>query len=413
MRRVIPIRKMTYFASPIYLLGMLIFFWALFDGMITYITPLILESHGFSNTIIGLIIASSSIFGALFDFLICRFIKNTSFRRTLLFMLILCLTYPLVLGTANSIVVFVLAMLIWGVYYDFYGFSVFDYVSKYTKKEDHSASFGIIQVFRSIASIIAPLLVGMILVGIIFKKVFLWAYFFLILSLALYFVLIYVTKKNKTEAESKEPERKRNIWIELHLWKKIGKKIISPLTVTFFLFFIEAFFWTLSPLYSENFSMPLFGGIFLAAYSVPMLTAGWLVKKITEKYGKKKTAITSLLLGSLVMCAFLIVTNPYWAIVVVLISAFFFGLAFPSISGTYADYISEQVIVEKEIETLEDASFNVAYVLGPIFAGLLSDIFGISNAFAILGMIGLMLAIVLLIITPKSIDIKITKEDLK
>ncbi len=413
MRRVLPIRKATYFASPIYVLGMLIFFWTLFDSMITYITPLILESHGFSNTIIGLIIASSSVFGALFDFLICRFIKNTSFRRTLLFMLILCFTYPLILGTANSIVVFVLAMLVWGLYYDFYGFSIYDYVSKYTKKEEHSSSFGIMQVFRSTASIIAPLLVGLILVGVIFKKVFIWAYFFLAIALALYFVLTYITKRTKLESESKEPERKRNTLIEFHLWKKIGRKIASPLTITFFLFFIEAFFWTLSPLYSENFSMPLFGGIFLAAYSVPMLTAGWLVKGFTEKYGKKRTAIVSLLLGSLTMCAFLIITNPYWAIGVVLISAFFFGLAFPSISGAYADYISEQVTVEKEIETLEDASFNVAYVLGPIVAGILSDIFGISNAFAILGMIGLILAITLLIVTPKSINIKITAEDLK
>jgi len=328
-------------------------------------------------------------------------------------MLILCFTYPLVLGTANSIVVFVLAMLVWGLYYDFYGFSAFDYVSRYTKKEEHSSSFGIMQIFRSIASIIAPLLVGLILVGIIFKRVFVWSYFFLAISLALYFVLVFITKRSKIEGESKEPERKRNALIEFHLWKKIGKKIASPLTITFFLFFIEAFFWTLSPLYSENFSMPLFGGIFLAAYSIPMLTSGWLVKGLAEKYGKKRTAIVSLIIGSLVMCSFLLITNPYWAIIVVLISAFFLGLAFPSINGAYADYISEQVTVEKEIETLEDASFNVAYVLGPLFGGIMSDMFGIPAAFAILGMVGLVIAIVLLIVTPKSINIKITAEDLK
>ncbi|MGV8141711.1 MAG: MFS transporter [Candidatus Woesearchaeota archaeon] len=411
MKHALPLRKMTQSVSSIYVLGIVIFFWTLFDSMITYITPLILESRGLSNTWIGIIIASSSIGGAIFDFLICRFIKNINYRRTLMFMLALCFTYPLILGTANSVVVFILAMLVWGLYYDFYGFSIFDYISRYTKKENYSSSFGVIQVFRSIGSIVAPLLVSIILVGILFRKVFLLAYIFLIISLIFYFVLIYTTKK--VNYENLSHEKKRNIFVELHLWKKIGRKIISPLTVTFFLFFIEAFFWTLSPLYAENFSMTLFGGIFLAAYSVPMLTAGWIVKKFTEKYGKKRTAITSLLIGSVIMCTFLLITNPYWAIIVVLCSAFFFGLAYPSISGAYADYISEQAVVEKEIETLEDASFNVAYILGPLSAGLLSDIFSIPLAFAILGGTGVIVAIILLLTTPKSIVIKISSEDLK
>ncbi|MGV8168442.1 MAG: MFS transporter [Candidatus Nanoarchaeia archaeon] len=413
MKHVHPLRKMNYPMSSIYLLGIMIFFWTLFDSMITYITPLILESHGFSNTLIGLIIASSSVGGAIFDFLICKFVKNINYRRTLLALLILCFLYPVILGTANSVFVFILAMLVWGLYYDFYGFSIYDYVSRYTKKENYSSSFGIIQVFRSLGAIIAPLIVSAVLVGLFFWKVFSIAYIFIAVALIFYFLLIYFTKKNNTSFKAETEKKKRSAIVEFHLWKKIGRKIISPLTLTFFLFFIEAFFWTLSPLYAENFTMPLFGGIFLAAYSVPMLTAGWFVKKFTERFGKKRTAITSLLIGSAIMCMFLFVTNPYWAIAVVFASAFFFGLAFPSISSAYADYISESVKVEEEIEALEDVSFNIAYVLGPIFAGLLSDLLSIPLAFSILGGAGVIIAITLLLTTPQHINIKITEEDLK
>jgi MFS family permease len=413
MKNKLQIKKRIDYKSPIYALGILIFFWSLFDGMITYVTPLILENHGFSNTIIGLIIASSSFGGLIFDFLICRFVKHTNYRRTFLFMLILCFLYPVILGIASTVGVFILAMLVWGLYYDFYGFGVFDYISRYTKKENHASSFGIVQVFRSIASIIAPLLVVLILVGIFFNKVFLWAYVSLVLAFFMYFILLYIAKKSNIQSNTSGKERKSNFFVELHLWKKIGRKIISPLVVTFFLFFIEAFFWTISPLYSENFNMPLFGGIFLMAYSVPMLTAGWIIKRFTKKYGKKKIAIVSLLIGSAILCAFLFITNPYWALGVMFTSAFFFGLSFPSINGAYADYISEQIKVEKEIETLEDASFNIAYILGPFFAGLLSDIFNIPQAFGILGMIGLIVALVLLFTTPKKINIKISKKDLK
>jgi MFS family permease len=411
MRHIHPLRMTNKAASSIYALGILIFFWTLFDSMITYITPLILESHNFSNTWIGIIIASSSVGGAIFDFLLCRFVKRIDYRRTLLAMLAICFSYPIILGTANSVAVFIFAMVIWGIYYDFYAFSTFDYVSRYTKKEEYSKSFGILQMFRSIASIIAPIIAGVILVELFFKGIFIIAYIFLTIALIFYFILIHITKKSKYENLSNE--KKRNIIVEFHLWKKIGRKILSPLTITFFLFFIESFFWTLSPLYAENFSMTLFGGIFLAAYSVPMLTSAWLIKGVTDKYGKKRTALVTLLIGSAIMCSFLFITNPYWAIATVLCSAFFFGLSFPSINSAYSDYISEEVKVEKEIATLEDASFNMAYIFGPLFAGLLSDIFNIPIAFAILGMTGVIVAIILLIVTPKSINIKITSEDIK
>ena len=70
----------------IYLLAFMLMFWTLFDSTITYVTPLIITERGFSDTMMGLIYASSSVIGAFFDFFICKLFKkiqmeNKSFRK--------------------------------------------------------------------------------------------------------------------------------------------------------------------------------------------------------------------------------------------------------------------------------------------------------------------------------------------
>ena len=107
------------------------------------------------------------------------------------------------------------------------------------------------------------------------------------------------------------------------------------------------------------------------------------------------------------------VANPWWQLILVFLSSMFISLASPSIDGAYADYISEAPQVEGQIQGLEDFAFNIGYVVGPILAGILADIFSIPIAFSILGFIGLFLAVVLLRFTPTSIVIKVKKADLR
>jgi MFS family permease len=110
--------------------------------------------------------------------------------------------------------------------------------------------------------------------------------------------------------------------------------------------------------------------------------------------------------------SFVHVTDPIIAVVTVFCAACFLSIAFPSINAAYADYISEAPRVDNEIESLEDLSFNSGYIFGPITAGILGQWLGIPGAFSVLGLIGVVLAAILLVITPKNITIKIPKKEL-
>jgi len=328
-------------------------------------------------------------------------------------MFAICLIYPLLLWQSKTLWLFLLAMAIWGIYYDLHGFGIFDFIGRHTEKKDHSSNFGIIQIFQSLGVILAPLIVGFVIVDAIDWRAFSLGWIFLIVSFTFFLtLLIFMRKHRPTDGNLAYPPRRKNFFTELHLWKKLGKLLTPVLLLTFYLFFIDAFFWTLAPLYAEASSLGEFGGLFLTAYALPALIVGWFVGSLTKRFGKKRTAFVGLLLGSLILSSFSYLPNPILSIVIVFVASLFISMSMPAINAAYADYISEATQVEGEIEGLEDFAFNIGYVLGPISAGVLADTLGMKGAFSILGLLGVILAVILLVVTPKTITIKTRPSEL-
>src|SRR3989339_1984447 len=108
--------------QALYLLSLVILFWAVFDGITTYITPLVLTQGGLSKTAMGLIIGSSSIFVAGFDFLMCKLFKNSYYRRIFLAMFAFSFFYLLALAAAKTPLLLLLGMVVRGVFCDFKNF---------------------------------------------------------------------------------------------------------------------------------------------------------------------------------------------------------------------------------------------------------------------------------------------------
>jgi MFS family permease len=399
--------------SLVFIISFIILFWTIFDSILTYILPMLMEERGLSMSAIGLIIGTSSISGVFFDFLICKIFKNTDFRRIFLIMFIICFIYPMLLWQANTVWFFLFVMSVWGIYYDFYGFGTFNFVGRFVKVENHSSSFGLIQIFRALGGIIAPILVGLVIAEKVEWSAFVFSWFFLGIGFALFvFLVIIMRKHNPINIEEEKHKKRRSFFVEIHLWEKLSKMMLPVLFITFYLFFVEAFFWTLAPLYTETINLGKFSGIFLTAYTLPALFVGLIVPSLTKKFGKRKTALISTLIGSVLLSSFVILSNPILEIIIVFIASCFLSLAFPAINAAYADYISEAPQVENEIEGIEDSSFNIAYVLGPFAAGIFADVFGIQTAFSILGLIGVILAIILVIVNPKKIVIRTKPSEL-
>lgn len=386
-------------------LGLFILFWSLFDSIVSYITPILIKEQGYSATVLGLIIGSSSLFGGIFDFVLSKVMKRVDFRRLFLFMLAFSFLHPLVLLQAHGIGLWFLAMAIWGIYYDFYGFGIFDYVGRHSSASLHVANFSIIQMFRSVAGILGPLIVGLLIVDNIGLNVFAYQWLFLLIGAVFLLILIILYNRKPLELKIKEPKTKP-FWLEVKLWRRLSKTLLPVLVLTLFIFILEAFFWTLAPIFGESHHG---GGLFIAAFILPSLFVGWYVGPVTKLFGKKRTAFISLLLGSIGLSFFALLQNHWWVMILIFVSACFFRFALPAIDGAYADYISETPRAETEIIGLGDLAFNIGYVIGPILAGVLADFFDIAKAFSIIGLVGILVAIILLKTTPKNIDINLSK----
>ncbi len=387
---------------------MMLFFWTLFDGSVLYTSPLAMTQAGFSKTIMGLIIGSSSIFGGFFDLVMSKFIKHTHFRRVYLAMFILSFMYPLILWGAQTVWVFLIAMAIWGFYFDLMNFGTFDFVGRKSEPKQHSAYFGQISIFRGLGNLLAPLFVGVVLgaSAIVDWKVTAMMGVFLCIGFTFYLLLIFFTNKEKREFMVTRVHKRIKVKLEIRLWHQVGKKLFPLLLITLLWNMFDSFFWTLGPLVAESYeSLHPFNGLFLTAHTLPMLIAGSLVGTVTNRFGKKKTAIISFFIGSITMCSFFLFNSPAPELVVVFIASFFAGLTLPALNGAFADYLSETPRVEKEVEAMSDFFTNLGYVIGPITAGLLADLVGESITFSILGIIGAIVAVIVYFVMPKKINL--------
>jgi len=376
----------------------MLFFFSLFDAVISYVTPLIMTQNGLSVTQMGIIYGTAAISGAAFDFILAKYLKSSHYRKIYLAVFAICFVYPLILWQSKVIWLYLIAMALWGIYYDLINFGTFDFVGRETKKEDHAQNFGIVDVFKSAGYLIGPILAGILIGKLVDLKVFILAWISLSVSFALYLALTALTKKSKITYMRDTIYKHKNMALELRVWKKVGLSIFPVLILIVFLNIYDAFFWTIGPLYSESLSSlhPL-GGLFMSFYTAPSLIVGWFIGNIVKKYGRTKTPFLAFLLGSLVLLLFPVVKDSPWVLLLVVASSILTSISFTSIKSRIVDFITSKPQEEKEIEGVGDFSVNIGYVVGPMVAGFLSDKVGNANSFLALGIAGIVVSGALLL----------------
>jgi MFS family permease len=388
--------------------ALMVFFWAVFDSFVSYFTPILITDRGFSNAQMGLIYASSSIFGAIFDFVLAKVIKKAHYRRRFLLLFLVCAGYPMILWGAQTALVFVFAMMLWGLYYDLFSFASFDFISKESPKEHHASSFGTIGVFKSMGYLVGPLVAGGLASGVMNFGASNLSLFFLFISFIFLIALILLGREESSHEvhhHESPPDEAMSMHEEAFLWYRVWRRIVPVIIFTMLVYFFDAIYWTIGPLLSEDFpSFSDFGGLFIVAATVPSLITVWLVGNISGKFGKKRTAYSTFFVSCLVLFAVGFVGNPYAVLLLVFVSSLLSSIAYPSLLGTFADYLKESKRYDNEIIGVEDVAVNIGYVVGPIVAGVLSGIAGNLMTFSYVAIFGAVVVAVLFFVTPREID---------
>ena len=319
---------------PLWALAITLMLWALFDGLVTFVTPLAITQVGISQTMMGLIIGSSSVTGALVDVLLCRFAVRTSYRHYFLGMFLVCAIYPLVLGHATTVGLFLIAMALWAIYFDFAIFGKFDFVGRVLPPAEHASSFGVFGVFLGLGYLIAPLIAGLLVSDTVGREVFQLMWVVLTLAAVTYGVFLWTIRKTPPPPVAPEPRRRRTFLLELGLWRQLGRRLLPVLMLTLVLDLITALFWTIGPLFAESTpGLNQFAGLFITAYELPIILVGWFVGSFTNRFGQKRTAFAAALVGTALLAVVGFTTQPVALIGAVALAAACLGIAEPAVKA--------------------------------------------------------------------------------
>ncbi len=351
-----------------------VFFWQIFDGIITYFTPIIIIQRGFSTAAMGLIIGSSSIFGAFLDFILAKILKGSNYLRIFLIVLGISFFYPLTLWYSQNIFLYLLAMFIWGLYWDLYRFVSFDFVAHNSSPEDNCFHFSFISLFRSVALLLAPLIAGLLVVDQVEFGSILIPSLFLILASVFYTILLSLSPRQHTHSQSIHTHRHSFSWLrEFKLLISLSSHILPIFLMNIILVTFDSSFWTLAPLLGPQFpGFNDFGGLFMAAYMLPGLFNSLVIEKLVDRFGKLNVSFLSFIISGVFLIPLFLLKTPTLILLFVFLASIINSSAWTAVSGVFADLIESHPSRKKEYESLYDLSVNVGFIIGPILSGFLA-----------------------------------------
>lgn len=401
LRRLLPV----FFQDPVWTkvmtLGSILFFILLGDAILSFWVPNFLQDSLKSPAIMGLVMSFSSIIGFGADIILPQMMRQITVKKLIVLGIAMSLLFSsLLLSTTWSplLLIFLVAMAAWGLYYEFLGFAQQQFVADSTPLRMHSAAWAIISVFRSLAYFLGPLLAGALLLW--GPRVPLAIAMLLVILGAV--ILLFSGKRHERQVEFEID--KVNFLGELEHWLVLSAHVWPVIILSLFLGLIDATFWTSGAVLTEKLSQENFwGSLFLPAYMFPSLFVGFIVAKLGIYTGKKKLAEKSLLLSCLFLIGLGLSENIFLQLILVLFSSILLCFSGPLTEAVYSDIIARMGRQRSHLIGLSSSTFSLAYIIGPTLAGFVTSAVGERQTFMWLGVLGVLISIVLLGVTPRKL----------
>lgn len=133
------------------------------DAMLSYISPVVIESKVKNYVLMGVIISFSSLMGIASDIFFARFFPGSKYRFFGRLLFVLVAFFPVILYLFPSVPGFLLAMAVWGVYFEALTFLKFHVVHALVPRQHHGWAWGILELIHNIALVSGPFLTSLLL----------------------------------------------------------------------------------------------------------------------------------------------------------------------------------------------------------------------------------------------------------
>ncbi|MCE7898138.1 MAG: hypothetical protein DPW11_02575 [bacterium] len=381
----------------------ILFFVLLSDAVLSDWVPGYLQNVLGSPLKMGLMMALSSVVGFVMDLIFPQLLRESGVRKLAGGALVGALVFLFTMLSStwwSYALIIALGMAAWGIYYELDSFMTQQFVAGVAPSNERSSVWGVVGVVRNLAYFLGPI-VGSYVVVYGDIMVVLGAASILFLAYLLFLVI-----RLPRPSEISHYDHPLDIKQEVRYWIVLGKRVWPILMTSFVVGLIDATFWTSGTVLTDRLSEKShLGGWFLSAYMFPFLFAGLFVARWGVDEGKKKWAARFLLVGasSLMLVGF--VKSVFLLLLVVAVAGLFIAMAFPLIDSVYTDLVARARKGRKHIMGMSSATFSLAYVIGPILSGFISGKLGEEMTFSMIGLGVGLVAIVLLVVTPKKLKL--------
>lgn len=399
-----------FFGTPVIPVFFVVFFIVVIaDGILAYIFPIVVEQSVGSNTMMGLILALSSIAGLICDFVFPSLISRKHWKQLLIICVSIAFFFPLftyygqVFKYAGF---FVIASIIWGICYEFLAFSQQNYIVHADKERNFSKDWGLLALFLSIVAVITPVLGSELLNlgGITY------AFFVLsLLSLALMILLTSAPVKNNHKTSSVKSTGKEVMRLieEFKVWGVLSRSIWQVLTVSLVLQSLFASYWVFGGLFGQELAGEAgFDWIVMFLFAVPGLIAYLMLSRLMIKNRKKALSHMALIIGGFLLMIIVFTEGHIFLTgMIIFLSSLMFAISYPLNNAVFSDLATRLGKEQNHLFGMVNATGSIAFIVVPILLGLISDIWGYYNSFAFMGGVTFFTGIVLVFTTPRKIHL--------
>ena len=393
----------TSFWGKVMMVSLVLFFVYLGDAMLSDWVPAYIQESVGKPWLMGLIISFSSMIGFVADLFLPQFLKKVSVEKMIVLAIGSSLIFCGLLLWSTYwpyVIIFLMAMAVWGVYYEFLGFGGQQFVSESIPTHFRSGAWAVLGAFRGLAYFVGPLFGSFLLIS----KGNVAVVTVSSLMVFIGYLIWFLNKKKKVAVMDVTEEKTINVFVEAKHWVYLLKFVWPIVVLSLSMGLLDSTFWTTGTVLSDNMARnSAWGGLFLPLYELPMVIMGVVVARWGIYKGKKKLAEIFMLITGILLSGIYFTDS----VVLLLIISFFVGLTtsvcWPLRDAVYSDLVSRMGFEGKHMIGLSGSTISLAYIIGPIVSGSLATYFGEKETFVIVGSFLGVVSIFLIMITPKKL----------
>lgn len=399
--------QLPYFLAPVALL-----YFA--DATLAYTFPILLNAKLNSPATVGTIMAFSSFVGIICDMLFPKLLARFTWHRLVLFAAIASIgfTVSVFLSSYLPILFGLIAVSIWGTYYELIGFSQDRFVVHTVARARYMRTWALIGIASLFAIIVGPLFGAYVMhVGLLTHALALIAIQVGAVAAALYVARLLRRRREVYQPFTEETSDTSSLFGAFKYWRHLIIPLAPVLCTVFIFRALEASYWMFGALFAQQ-----IGGVFegrewlyLLLYTLPFALVALTLTRVRTIIPKRRTAHSLLVGGGICIAAALLARqSPFLFISLLLIGNTCFA-AMPFLMSTVSSGVQEYLPdrFRPYVTGLVATTSSLAYIIAPLIGGTIAERVGFETVFHTWAWSAVLVGLLLIMFSPKHIKISV------